>query len=113
MTEAGPVGALQRRFEDGLRFLGLALALEEDGRHGGAVVSAACDALRCFLAILEQAARRNLADPEGEVARLQARCGPLLDTRQAPVDASRHALEAALLARDQASRLLPKLMGNR
>ncbi|MBI4911327.1 MAG: hypothetical protein HY823_01185 [Acidobacteria bacterium] len=109
MTGSGPPGPWQARFEDGLRFLGIALALQEDGRNGGAAVSAACDALRCFLAILDEAGRRRLEDPEGGVQRLGEQARALLDPTQAPAEAGLHAVEAALLARDQAARLLPRL----
>ncbi len=111
MAEAGPSGSLQQRFEDGLRFLGLALALEEDGRHPGAGVSASCDALRCFLAVLEAAARRRLPDPEGRARHLREQCEALLTPRQDRTEALRHAVEAARLARDEAARLLPALLG--
>ncbi len=109
MPEAGASGGLQSRFEDGLRFLGIALALEADGRHPGAVVSSACDALKCFLAILESAAERHLPDPEGDIRRLRGQCQALLAPDQGQDEVLRHALEAALLARDEAARLLPHL----
>lgn len=105
---AGATGPLADRFEDGLRFLAAALAVA--GRHDAAALTAACDALRCFLGILDEAARRHLADPEGEVARLREQCQALLALAQAPEEATRHALEAARLARDVAARLLPQLM---
>lgn len=111
MVEAGASGSLQTRFEDGLRFLGVALALESDRRSPGAGVSAACDALRCFMAILEAAAQRRLPDPEGHSLRLREQCEALLTPRQDPAGAARHAVEAACLARDEAARLLPSLLG--
>lgn len=111
MAEAGPSGSLQRRFEDGLRFLTLALALERDGRHPGAVVSAACDALKCFLAVLDAAAGRHLPDPGGDIHRLRDQCEALLSPRQDPAGALRNAVEAARLARDEAARVLPALLG--
>lgn len=111
MAGAGASGSLQSRFEDGLRFLGIALALQQDQRHPGAVVSAACDALRCFLEVLEAAASRRLGDPDGGVHRLQEQCRALLDPHQEQGAAGLHALEAARLARDQAARLLPALLG--
>lgn len=111
MPEAGASGGLQTRFEDGLRFLGVALALERDQRHPGAVVSAACDALQCFLSILEAGAGRRLADRDGGVRRLREQCQALLTPSQDQGSAVRHALEAARLARDEAARLLPALLG--
>lgn len=110
MSATGPSSLHQQRFEDGLRFLAAALALGTDRRHAGAVVSAACDAIRCFLEILGAAAERRLPDPEGEIPRLREQCVALLTTRQAPEDAMVHALEAARLARDQAARVLPRVM---
>lgn len=107
---SGPSGASQGRFEDGLRFLAAALALEIDRRNSAAIVSASCDAIQCFLAVFEAAARRHLPDPEGEVARLRGQMEALLTPRQAPEEAAGNALEAARLARDQAARLLPGLM---
>lgn len=107
---AGAGGPLQARFEEGLRFLAAALALELDGRHEGAIVTTACDALRCFLVVLDAAADRHLADPEGGVARLRDQLEALLSPQQASMDAAHHAVEAARLARDQAAVLLPKLM---
>lgn len=109
MAEAGACGSLQSRFEDGLRFLGIALALETDGRHPGAGVSSACDALQCFLSILEAAAERHLPDPDGGIRRLREQCEALLTPRQGRQDVLRNALEAAMLARDEAARLLPLL----
>lgn len=110
MSGSGPSGRAQARFEHGLRFLAAALALEVDRRHSPAIVSAACDAIQCFLVVFEAAARRHLPDPEGEVARLRGQLEALLTPQQTPEDAARHALEAARLARDQAARLLPRLM---
>ncbi len=108
---AGASGPLQSRFEDGLRFLTLALALERDHRSPGAVVSSACDALACFLAVLDAAARRRVPDPDGAIRRLRGQCEALLTPRQDAEEAQRHAIDAALLARDQAALLLPGLLG--
>ncbi|WP_291272339.1 hypothetical protein [Geothrix sp.] len=110
MTGSGPSGAPQARFEDGLRFLAAALALDLDHRHSAAIVSTACDAIQCFLVAFEAAARRRLPDPQGEVARLRGQLEALLTPRQTPEDAARNALVAARLARDQAARLLPRLI---
>lgn len=110
---AGSTGALQDRFEAGLRFLATALALQQDHRNGQATVTAACDAIGCFLVILAAAAERSLPDPEGEVATLRAQCEALLTPRQSAEDALRHAVQAALLARDQAARLLPLVLAKR
>jgi hypothetical protein len=107
----GASGALQKSFEDGLRFLATALAMREDHRSAQASVSAACDAIQCFLRIFAEAASRRLPDPEGEIPRLRAQCEALLTPRQSPEEAVDHALQAARLARDQAARLLPALMG--
>lgn len=107
---AGAGGPQQARFEEGLRFLAAALALELDGRNGEAIVTAACDALRCFLTVLDAAADRHLPDPHDEVGRLRDQLEALLTPRQASEEAARHAVEAALLARDQAAALLPRLM---
>lgn len=107
---AGPGGPLQGRFEEGLRFLAAALALELDGRNDQAIVTAACDALRCFIAVLDAAADKHLPDPEGEVARLRDQLEALLAPHQTSMDAAHHAVEAARLARDQAAAQLPKLM---
>ena len=52
---SGPQGELQEAFERGLRFLATALALHEDHRSDAATVSAACDAIRCLMVILEAA----------------------------------------------------------
>ena len=110
MTGSGPAGAPQARFEDGLRLLAAALALDADHRNGAAVVSAACDAIQCFMAVFEAAAQRHLPDPEGEILRLRGQLEALLTPRQGAEEAARHALEAALLARDQAALLLPRLL---
>ncbi len=109
-SSAGAGGFHQGRFEEGLRFLATALALEVDGRNAQAITSAACDALRCFLEILNAAADRHLPDSEGGVARLRDQLEALLTPEQASTDAAHHAVEAARLARDQAAVLLPKLM---
>ena len=106
----GPTGASQEHFEDGLRFLAAALALKGDQRSLAAAISAACDSVRCFLKIFETAAERRLPDPRGELPRLRDQCAALLSLGQNPVDALDHALEAARLARDEAARLLPRLM---
>jgi len=110
MTGSGPSNASQGRFEDGLRFLAAALALDIDRRHSAAIVTTACDAIQCFLVVFETAAQRHLPDPQGEVTRLRGQLEALLTPHQSPEDAARNALEAARLARDQAARLLPKLM---
>jgi hypothetical protein len=110
MNGSGPSSSSQGRFEDGLRFLAAALALELDRRHSGAIVSAACDAIQCFLVVFETAAQRHLPDPEGETARLRGQLEALLTPHQSPEDAARNALEAARLARDQAALLLPRLL---
>jgi hypothetical protein len=106
----GPSGPPQVRFEDGLRFFAAALALELDHRNCAAIVSAACDAIQCFLAIFELGAQRRLPDPGGETARLRGQLEALLTPRQSPEEAARHALDAARLARDQAARMLPGLL---
>jgi len=111
VPEAGASGSLQSRFEDGLRFLGVALALERDRRNPGAGVSTACDALACFVAVLDAAAARHLPDPEGRIRRLREQCEALLTPRQGQDDALHNAVEAAMLARDEAARLLPALLG--
>jgi hypothetical protein len=108
---SGASGPPQARFADGLRFLAAALALEVDHRNSAAIVSAACDAIQCFLVAFQVAAQRHLPDPEGETARLRGQLEALLTPRQSPEQAARHALDAALLARDQAARLLPRLNG--
>ena len=110
MNGAGGSGPLQSRFEDGLRFLTLALALERDHRNPAAVVSSACDALGCFLVVLDAAAQRHLPDPDGGIRRLREQCEALLTPRQGSEEAQRHAIDAALLARDQAALLLPRLI---
>lgn len=106
----GPTGASQEHFEDGLRFLAAALALKGDQRSLPAATSAACDAVRCFLKVFAAAAERHLPDPRGELPRLRDQCVALLTLGQNPADALEHALEAARLARDEAARLLPRLM---
>lgn len=110
MTGSGPSNAAQGHFEDGLRFLAAALALDIDHRHCAAIVSTACDAIQCFLAVFEIAAQRHLADRRGEAVRLRGQLEALLTPRQSTEDAARNALAAARLARDQAARLLPRLM---
>ena len=100
---------MQQRFEDGLRFLATALALQNDHRNGAATLSSACDALKCFLAIFEVAANRHLEDRSGEVARLRDQCEALLHPDQEPEALLQSVLEAARLARDQAASLLPRL----
>jgi hypothetical protein len=107
---SGPPGPPQARFEDGLRFLAAALALELDRRNSAAIVTAACDAIQCFLMIFELSVQRRLPDPEGETPRLRGQLEALLTPMQAPEEAARHALEAARLARDRAARLLPGLI---
>ncbi len=109
MSGSGPSGHPQAKFEDGLRFLAAALALDLDRRSAAAIVTAACDAIQCFMVTFETAAGRHLPDPEGETRRLRGQLEALLTPRQSPEDAARHALEAARLARDQAARLLPRL----
>ena len=98
---------MQQRFEDGLRFLATALALQNDHRNGAATLSAACDALKCFLSIFEAAAERHLEDRGGEVARLRDQCEALLHPDQDREAMLLSVLEAARLARDQAANLLP------
>jgi hypothetical protein len=107
---AGPSVSPQARFEDGLRLLAAALALDVDHRNGAAIVTAACSALTCFMDLLEAAEQRDLPDPEGEGRRLRRQLEALLTPRQSPEAAARHALEAARLARDQAARVLPGLL---
>jgi hypothetical protein len=102
-------GPHQESFEKGLRFLAAALALEADHRHGGAVTTTACDAIRSFVAIFEAAAAQHLADPDGEIHRLRNQLEALLTPGQDAEAAARHAVEAACLARDQAAALLPRL----
>jgi hypothetical protein len=108
---SGAAGPPQARFEDGLRFLAAALALDADHRNSAAIVTAACDAIQCFLVTFEVAAQRHLPDPENETARLRGQLEALLTPRQSSEEATRHALDAARLARDQAARLLPRLNG--
>ena len=110
MSGSGPSGSPQARFEDGLRLLAAALALEADRRNGAAIVTAACEAIQCFMVVFEAAADRRLPDPGGEIPRLRGQLEALLTPRQSPEAAARHALEAALLARDQAALLLPRLL---
>lgn len=110
MSGTGPSGSPQALFEDGLRFFAAALALEVDHRNSAAIVSAACDAIQCFLVTFEAAARKHLPDPGGEISRLRGQLEALLTPNQSPEAAARHALEAARLARDQAARLLPRLL---
>lgn len=105
----GPGGPLAERFEDGLRFLAAALALAADRRHAAAAVTTACDALRCFLAILDEAARRHMEDPGGDLQHLRAQCVALLSAEQGPDEVVVNALDAARLARDFAARLMPRL----
>lgn len=112
MIASGPTGDMASRFEDGLRFLATALALQADHRNQAAATSSACDAVKCFMKILEQAAKRRLPDPSGEVERLRNQCIALMTTAQNGNDAAKHAVEAAILVRDQAARLLPKLMAS-
>lgn len=109
MTGSGSPGLPQARFEDGLRLLAAALALETRPDAAPAVVSTACDAITCFMATFEAAARGHLKDPEGEMVVLRGQLEALLSPRQSPAEAAAHALEAARLARDQAARLLPRL----
>ena len=110
MSGTGPSGPPQARFEDGLRLLAAALALEVDHRHGAAVVSTACESMQCFLAVFEAAAQRHLPDPEEATTHLKAQLEALLTPRQTLGEAAHHALEAACLARDQAALLLPRLL---
>ncbi len=107
----GATGPLQARFEDGLRFLATALALQGDHRNGAATLSAACDAMKCFLSIFQAAAERHLEDRDGEVARLKDQCEALLDLDQEPEALLQSVIEAARLSRDRAAALLPKLGG--
>jgi hypothetical protein len=107
----GLSGEAASRFEDGLRFYAVALAMGEERSHAPAAVTAACDAIRCFLLVVEAATARRVPDPGGELARLREQCGALLNLRQDPADARDHALAAARLARDQASRLLALMAG--
>jgi hypothetical protein len=101
---AGPQGALQSVFEDGLRFLATALAIRAGRRRSPAAVSAACSALRCFLKVLEAG---SPGPPSGgDLARLKDQCEGLLALAQDPADALDHALDAVRLARDAAARTL-------
>ncbi len=106
---AGPGGPLPAQFEDGLRLLAAALALKGDSRSVPAATTAACSAMGCFLKILEAAALRHLPDPGGNVDRLRAQCGALLNLAQDPGQALDHTLEAARLARDEAARVIALL----
>jgi hypothetical protein len=106
---SGPSGEHQEAFERGLRFLVTALALEITHKNGAAIVTAACDAIQCFLTIFEAASDAKVADPDGEIPRLRNQLEALLTPRQGAEEAAHHALEAARLARDQAALLLPKL----
>jgi hypothetical protein len=105
----GPSGSLQESFESGLRFLATALALHEDHRSGPATVTSACEAIRCFLVILDTAAERHLSDPDGEVRRLRDQLEALLTPQQGAEEAMMNAVEAARLARDASARVLPLL----
>lgn len=107
---SGPGGEPFARFEDGLRFLATALALQADQRSPAPAVSAACSAVQCFLKIFEAAAERHVPDPHGEFTRLRDQCVALLTPQQNADHAVGHAIEAAKLARDQAARLLPRLL---
>jgi hypothetical protein len=110
--QSGPQGPLASRFEDGLRLLVTALAIQagQPGREAAsAAISSACGAIRCFLTILDAAGARRLPDPDGSLLRLRAQCEALLDPRQDQADAQRHVLEAAGLARDAAARVLALL----
>jgi hypothetical protein len=111
MSGSGPAGSPQLLFEDGLRFLATALALHEDCRQSTATVSSACDAIQCFLVTFGAAAKLHLPDPDGETGRLRGQLEALLTPHQSPDEAAQHAIEAALLARDQAAQVLPKLLG--
>ena len=112
-SASGAAGPLQARFEDGLRFLAAALALQNDHRNGAATLSAACDAMKCFLTIFQAAAERHLEDRNGEVARLKNQCEALLHLDQDPEALLQSAIEAARLSRDQAAALLPELGSGR
>lgn len=105
----GATGPLQARFEDGLRFLAAALALQSDHRNSAATLSAACDAMKCFLSIFQAAAEQHLEDRGGEVARLKNQCEALLHPDQDPEVLLQSAIEAARLSRDRAAALLPKI----
>jgi len=107
---SGPIGPHHDQFEGGMAFLAAALAVEQArGSNPAAVVTAAGEALRCFLSILEVAAEKSVVDPE-ELSRLRGQCEALLTLHQSAPDAARHCLEAALLARDAAAEVVPKLM---
>ncbi len=108
---SGAAGPLQARFEDGLRFLATALALQSDHRNSAATLSAACDAMKCFVSIFQAAAEQHLEDRDGELARLKNQWEALLHLEQEPELLLDSALEAARLSRDQAAALLPKLGG--
>jgi hypothetical protein len=110
MQSSGPSGPPQALFEDGLRFLATALALNEDHRHGAAIITAACDAIQCFLVVFEAAAQKHLTDPDQEIMRLRGQMEALLTPHQSAQQATHNALEAARLARDQAALLLPRLL---
>jgi len=114
MTEprsiAGPGGESFSRFEDGLRFLATALALQADRRSPAPAVSAACDTVRSFLKGFAVAAQPQLTDPRGEFLRLGDKCVALLTPEQNAENAVDHAIEAAQLARDQAARVLPRMV---
>lgn len=110
---AGPSGPLHDRFEDGLRFLATALALRVDHRNEGAAITAACDAVRCFLEIFQAAADQHLPDPDGNLMRLRNQCIALLTPCQDVEDALQHAMEAAKLARDEAARLVLVMMAEK
>jgi hypothetical protein len=105
----GPQGPLAERFEDGLRFLAAALAMRAGQAQSPAAVSSACQAIQCFLKILEAAAEQHFPDPGGDIARLRAQCEALLTPRQDPGDALVNVLAAARLARDAAARVLALL----
>ncbi len=105
----GPSNPFQEAFERGLRFLATALALHEDHRSGAATVTAACESIRCFMVIFEEAAQRSLPDPEGDVRRLRAQLEALLTPTQGAEEAMQNAVEAARLARDTAAGLLTRL----
>jgi len=94
-----------------MRFLATALALQNDHRNGAATLSAACDAMKCFVSIFQAAADRHLEDRDGELARLKSQCEALLYLDQTPEALLESVIEAARLSRDQAATLLPKLSG--
>ena len=103
---AGLEGPLPSLFEDGLRLLATALALRLDQRSVPAAITAACGAMGCFLKILEAAAASHFPDPQGDIPRLRSQCHALLTLGQDSAEVLEHALEAARLSRDAASRLL-------